>query len=302
VSTEGDEHDDDAEQSRNDVIIGTAVESLLEDGDEQAAALLLDVLSFRAVYIDTGFSMTSEETTDLFDVVLLVPRFIEKRFTEDVSSRIHSALSEAARSAGIAIMNLRTETPLTEPGWRERAEARLGQGPSNQGTAAPPPKRWITEDRMRFRDVGERNVYRAFKRAQQRLPSTESITILPNASARPFVGHTWEPDFVIATGAGSGSWRSTARPTRDVPQPTRAGTTSSRTLAWPTWTAGRSRIRPTTRPWTSTSSASSNGSFLSQSSLRSPSTGQRCQPRSDVTEVDVTLGPNLAAEKRAPRA
>lgn len=51
---------------------------------------------------------------------------------------------------------------------------------------------------MRFRDPGERNVYRAFKRAQHRLPSTESITILPNASARPFVAHTWEPDFVIA--------------------------------------------------------------------------------------------------------
>lgn len=195
MSTEGDEHDDDAEQPGDDLILGTAVESLMEDGDEQAAALLLDVISWRTVLVDV---LIMEEELALCDLVLTTPRFVAQRFTDEVLGRIEGAFSEAGRPAGYLFRNIRIETPLTEPGWRERAEARLGQGPSNQGTAAPPPKKWITEDRMRFRDVGERNVYRAFKRAQQRLPSTESITILPNASARPFVGHTWEPDFVIA--------------------------------------------------------------------------------------------------------
>jgi hypothetical protein len=60
VSTE----DEVPEHAADDLIIGTAVEHLLEDGDEQAAALLLDVISFRAVYIDTAVSLTSEEMTD----------------------------------------------------------------------------------------------------------------------------------------------------------------------------------------------------------------------------------------------
>ncbi len=39
------------------MLLGTAVESLLEDGDEQAAALLLDVISVRTVFIDAIVSM-----------------------------------------------------------------------------------------------------------------------------------------------------------------------------------------------------------------------------------------------------
>jgi hypothetical protein len=51
---------------------------------------------------------------------------------------------------------------------------------------------------MRFRDQAERAVYRALKRAQQSLPSHESLTVLPNCAALTRIGSTWEPDFVVA--------------------------------------------------------------------------------------------------------
>jgi hypothetical protein len=42
--------EDDLTPADDDQMIGTAVEALMENGDEQAAALLLDVLGYRVAY------------------------------------------------------------------------------------------------------------------------------------------------------------------------------------------------------------------------------------------------------------
>jgi hypothetical protein len=176
----------------DDVIIGSATEALLDDGDEQAAALLLDVLGCRVSYYSDDPGAT---------LVLCVPRWLHERFTDDVRRRILGAIAPPAHQPqGMTIVRVWFEAPLAEPGWRSRAVESLNQGPSNQGTIAPPPRgqQWITEDRMRFRDQAERAVYRALKRAQQALPNHESLTVLPNCAALARIGSTWEPDFVVA--------------------------------------------------------------------------------------------------------
>jgi hypothetical protein len=173
----------------DDLIIGTAVEALLEDGDEQAAVLLLDVLDWRPIYPGEGSWVT---------VVLSAPRWQHDRFTPEIRDRILKAIQDPAAVEGLWVTEIQLEAPLAQPGWRERAEERLRQGPSNQAVIGPPPRTWPTEDRLRFRDAGELAVYRALKRAQAALPPHESLTILPNPGARTRAESTWEPDFVVA--------------------------------------------------------------------------------------------------------
>jgi hypothetical protein len=45
--------------------------------------------------------------------------------------------------------------------------------------------------------MAEAAVYRELKRVQERLPETETLTIVPNCACR-VLRHTWEPDFVVA--------------------------------------------------------------------------------------------------------
>lgn len=84
---------------------------------------------------------------------------------------------------------------LVEGDWRG---ALLGQQrvASNQasltGKEAP-----FVEDRMRFRSPAELKLYRVLRAKQVELPPDDTITILPNPTAR-VPGHSWEPDFVIA--------------------------------------------------------------------------------------------------------
>ena len=83
-----------------DLVLGTAVEQLLEDGDETAAVLLLDVRDMRWEYDDTLFPLSGDgEPFDRFDVVLIVDRYQIRRFTDDVMERVQSALSSAAHSS-----------------------------------------------------------------------------------------------------------------------------------------------------------------------------------------------------------
>lgn len=181
----------------DDPIIGTAVETLLEEGDEQAAALLLDVMGYQTHFIDAVVTDDSRDYA-VVSVTLTVPRYLISRFTGDPMDRIERVLRSAGLLGGVIIQGISVEEPLAEAGWRARAEARLGQGPSNQAGIGAAPRRWLSEDRMRFRDSAELAAYRAFKRAQDRLPKHQSITILPNPSAKTRLDTTWSPDFVVA--------------------------------------------------------------------------------------------------------
>jgi len=204
-------------------------------------------MAFEAHFID---AVVLDEDRDfaVVNLVLTVPRFLASRFTGDVLDRVAAALRAAGQEVGYVIDGISIDTPLAEAGWRVGAEAGLGQGPSNQAGVGPEPHQWLSEDGMPFRDAGELTAYRAFKRAQTRLPKHESLTILPNPGAKTRIDTTWSPDFFIAYRGRAGISRLTGPPTMAGRRPTRAGTGSSRTAASPTSTGGSSKTPTTRRP------------------------------------------------------
>src|SRR5207249_4866803 len=71
----------------HDEDLGVAAQILMEDGRQQAAALLLDVADLR--YEWNGH--------DEFNAVVIVPPWLVERFTDEIQEQILDALREATR-------------------------------------------------------------------------------------------------------------------------------------------------------------------------------------------------------------
>lgn len=188
------------ERGTEDVHLGTAVEALLEAGEEQAAALLLDLEDMEYDFVDEAYAWDgSAQVWAVVEARCTVPAFLLPRFQDEgLRSKIISVLQTAAVQDDMFVRYVTFHQRQAAPGWRERAEKRLGVGPSNQAQVGGAPKKdWVTVGRLRFRSAPEAQVYRALRRAQERLPGRETITIVPNCGAR-VLRHTWEPDFLVA--------------------------------------------------------------------------------------------------------
>jgi hypothetical protein len=180
-----------------DVHLGTAAQLLVERGKQEAAALLLDVQSVEYVFIDILVPLVGEGpevvkvTAKLFVEPSLLPRF-----TDEIKQQVYEALHEAAQSDEYYVDDVVVVPTHAAENWRESLTATLGEKPTNQARLGRPPRRWLHADRMAFRDEAEVAMYQALKRAQEAMPSEDSMTIVPNPAIR-LPGRTVEPDFLV---------------------------------------------------------------------------------------------------------
>ncbi len=175
---------------QHDRVLGTAAQLLLEDGNQQAAALLLDVhsLDFVVVQVDE-WNETTEARID-------VDHYLIERFTDDVRLDILEALREANRGQG-RIEELVVRRALPEAyDWRERVEAALAGTPTNNAVLAPVQSPHPQADGMLFRDPAEMALYRSLKRAQESAEPGDELLIVPNPAIR-LKGRSREVDFLV---------------------------------------------------------------------------------------------------------
>lgn len=206
----------DDQDSKADRILGQAVGLLVERGDEEAVALLVDVRSViidktsevartERVYIpDIEDGLWGTETIYLQEAILDVDDHLVSRFTEGVCQRIAETLGYVAERNGVwdvAYVRARPALPEVAGDWRSSYAARLASDrPSNQGRRESATGGHPVEDGLTFGSAGELAVYRALKSLQESFPAEKTISIAPIPGVRLRAGHTWSPDVLVMGG------------------------------------------------------------------------------------------------------
>jgi hypothetical protein len=180
---------EEAPAERGDTL-GTAVAILFHRGETEIVELLVAVEDYncRWLYDDGG--------RDYYDASLLVDISVLDSFTPEVCEKIQETWNIASIAANEGIESVRAVPALVTGDWRTRYKAAL-QTPRNQASLKPLPDLHPRADQMGFRDAAELRVYEALKRAQERLPEGERVTIAANPVVR-IPGKTREPDFLVA--------------------------------------------------------------------------------------------------------
>lgn len=183
----------------DDEVIGAASVLLAQRGHTAAAALMLDV---KSVYIEKA--TVHEETMDYSydreyqEVVLeLEPHLMHN--SGYLVGHIKSAFETVAAGCGRNIDDVlvREVIPRVGPNWREQLVRELKGGQqTNQARSVRLEPRHPMEDGLHFTNEWEHRVYQVLKEHQDRLPSNETIGIMPLGALR-VPGHTFEPDFLI---------------------------------------------------------------------------------------------------------
>ncbi|MCF6376340.1 hypothetical protein L2K70_01840 [Nocardioides KLBMP 9356] len=177
--------------------LGQTVQLLMDRGHTEAAALLLDCRIVRIDHVDLLFALPFDDSApvSLCDVWVEGPTHVTDSIHHRMAGEIVAHLNEAFEAQHVHVREMNFTAPPVPADWRERASRRLGEGPRNQATLAPKPPDFRA-DRMSFRSAEEVKVYEALRRAQDRRPEAETLTILALPSAR-ITGNTLEPDFVV---------------------------------------------------------------------------------------------------------
>ncbi len=172
--------------------VAHAVTLLLQRGDRETAALILDVESIKVEF---------DREHQSWDLWLEVAPEHYPRFTPDWSSRFSDACEVISRRLDYYefFVAVRETLPEVGPTWREQLHQQMTstRRPTNQGRRArtEPPR--FLEDFLAFTNQGEQTVYHALRQIQEKdLPSEETIGIYPLAGGR-IPGRTWEPDFLV---------------------------------------------------------------------------------------------------------
>jgi hypothetical protein len=95
-------------------------------------------------------------------------------------------------------LGVREIRPNVGPDWRDRLRAQIdGRSVSNHARKVRMEPPTFAEDGLCFTNAGERKVYRALKRLQEKdLPRQQTIGIFPLPGVR-IPDHTWEPDLLV---------------------------------------------------------------------------------------------------------
>ncbi|MEU4673922.1 hypothetical protein AB0F91_39705 [Amycolatopsis sp. NPDC023774] len=172
--------------------VAHAVTLLLQRGDRDTAALVLDVEAIKVEYDDQN-----EE----WEIWLEVAPEHYPRFTREWTETFSDVCKEISRRMGYYEFYLAVRETLPEvgPSWRDQLQDQLTstRRPTNQArrARAEPPR--FSQDYLAFTNQGEQTVYRALRQIQEQdLPSDETIGIYPLAGGR-VPGKTWEPDFLV---------------------------------------------------------------------------------------------------------
>ncbi|MEU9001962.1 hypothetical protein [Streptomyces sp. NPDC048551] len=178
--------------SVEETVLGQTAWFLHEQGDVQAAALLLDV---EGIEWSPG-----NRFGDWTDVCLLVPGWLMDRFTEEVLERVRNALIPIAERHGVDARSVYVGPALADLGtdWKSALQSKLtSDSATNHAARVADPKPELRRDGFVFDSREEVRVYEALKRAQAALPADATISIFPLPLGRVGVGNTWTPDFVV---------------------------------------------------------------------------------------------------------
>ncbi|QSS93562.1 hypothetical protein [Streptomyces sp. M54] len=180
-------------------LIGAASVLLAQRGHRDAAALMLDVSSFRidrhAVQED---SMSFSYERHFEEVILRVePHLIPNSGyqLDHIKSAFETVGFECGRTIDDVV--IREVIPKVGPNWREQLGRELKGGhQTNHARKVRLEPRHPGEDGLHFTNEWEHRVYQVLKEHQARLPQNETIGIMPLGALR-VPGHTFEPDFLI---------------------------------------------------------------------------------------------------------
>ncbi|MFJ5637739.1 hypothetical protein ACIQF5_34580 [Streptomyces goshikiensis] len=178
--------------SVEETVLGQTAWFLHEQGDVQAAALLLDV---EGIEWSPG-----NPFGDWTDACLLVPGWLMDRFTEEVLERVRHALIPIAERHGVDARSVYVGPALADLGtdWKSALQSKLtSDSATNHAARVADPKPELRRDGFVFDSREEVRVYEALKRAQAALPADATISIFPLPLGRVGVGNTWTPDFVV---------------------------------------------------------------------------------------------------------
>lgn len=180
-----------------DVELGSAARLLHHRGYSDAVLLLLAVNDVSTQWYDDDWGI------HYFRYFFQVDMSAIDYLTDEIEEQIKDALNAVLRMSKEACQNIILVPSLVGGDWRSELTGAMYGKPVNQASLVALPQRYPTKDRMRFRDAGEVAVYDGLLRAQQRLSTGDTITIVPNPSVR-VRGHTWEPDFLVTFGGRCG--------------------------------------------------------------------------------------------------
>jgi len=188
-----------ADQLRNDLVIGQAAQLLLDREEPNAAALMRDVqlLEFEYTGDDSSYRwMDSPPAT--VNAYLDVAPFITRRFTEERLDEIKAALSAIKSREHIMVERVVVRHVLPNVGadWREHFDKNLtAERPTNQGQRVRLESR-IQAHGLFLTNAEERRVYDVLCEVQAQKPDNDTFGIAPLAGLR-IPGHTYWPDFLI---------------------------------------------------------------------------------------------------------
>ncbi len=171
--------------------LATAVRYLHHRNQSHIIDLLLTVRSFSLLHYNSDWGEDFYRVRCAVDVERL------DDFDDESLRLLSEALEIATRSRRYVIDDAEVLPHVVHTDdWKDDYQKLTRGTPTNQATLVALADLHPIVDRMHFRDDAEVRVYQALKRAQERLPKHETISIAPNCAVR-VAGATWEPDFVL---------------------------------------------------------------------------------------------------------
>ncbi|MBC9822829.1 hypothetical protein [Terrabacter sp. MAHUQ-38] len=121
-----------------DRLLGGTVQTLIDRGHVEPAALLLDCRLAHMTYIDTVFPIGSTlgDGDDLYEASIQAPAYVSDRLTLDMREAVHAALSHALRAENSYVTEVRYAAPLPPADWREAPGAASTPGPAIKAPSA----------------------------------------------------------------------------------------------------------------------------------------------------------------------
>jgi len=182
--------------ARDELILAQSAFYLDEQGDVEAAALLLDVADIDFIAWERDYDITN------YRACLNAPGWLAKRFTPEIIERVESVLRKIAARHDVHIYDvvIGAALPFVDHTWRESLYARLSGGTVTNHAVRVEPDPRLRRDGFNFDSLEEIKVYDALKRAQADLVKHDpanTITIFPLPLGRVGIGSSWTPDFLV---------------------------------------------------------------------------------------------------------
>ncbi|GII94932.1 hypothetical protein [Sinosporangium siamense] len=179
-----------------ELILAQTAFYLDEQGDVEAAAVLIDAEGIDLLFSEENFGRTYHRA------VLNVPGWVVSRLTDDLIERIQAVVELIAARQNIYLHDLKigAAIPSVGQGWRQSLYSRLsGERVTNHAVRTDPDPR-LRRDQFNFESLEEIRVYDSLKRAQVELSKRDqanTISIFPLPLGRVGTGSAWTPDFLI---------------------------------------------------------------------------------------------------------